>query len=213
MLPPRLAPKHAVILPIYRNDDEKSKVLAYCHDLKKKLEAQSYDDQRIQVILDERDMRGGEKAWQHIKKGVPLRIEVGPRDIANNAVFVARRDQPPRSKVSYKIDEFVAKAPEILADMQSNLLKRALDYRTEHTRKIDSLDEFLAWFTPKNPDKPEIHGGFALSHWVDDPSVQAKLAELKVTVRCIPLDDDKEPGKCIFTGRPSPRRVVFGKSY
>ena len=213
VLPPRLAPKHAVILPIYRNDDEKSKVLAYCHDLKKKLEAQSYDDQRIQVILDERDMRGGEKAWQHIKKGVPLRIEVGPRDIANNAVFVARRDQPPRSKVSYKIDEFVAKAPEILADMQSNLLKRALDYRTEHTRKIDSLDEFLAWFTPKNPDKPEIHGGFALSHWVDDPSVQAKLAELKVTVRCIPLDDDKEPGKCIFTGRPSPRRVVFGKSY
>ena len=213
ILPPRLAPKHAVILPIYRNDDEKSKVLAYCNELKKKLEAQTYDEGRIGVILDDRDLRGGEKNWQHIKKGVPLRIEIGPRDIANKAVFVARRDQPPRNKATYNVDEFVARVPEILAEMQTGLLNKALDFRKENTRNIDSLDDFLAFFTPQNANKPEIHGGFAMCHWADDPSINEKLAALKVTIRCIPLEGEKEPGKCIFTGKPSAQRVVFGKAY
>ncbi|MEO8497665.1 MAG: proline--tRNA ligase, partial [Planctomycetota bacterium] len=92
IIPPRLAPKHVVILPIYRNDEERSQVIPYCESLKRELEAQSFSDGKVEVMLDDRDLRGGDKAWQHIKKGVPLRAEVGPKDIAKNGVFLSRRD-------------------------------------------------------------------------------------------------------------------------
>jgi prolyl-tRNA synthetase len=213
ILPPRLAPKHIVLLPIYRNDDERAKVLEYCNSLKKQLEAQRYDDQSIKVILDDRDIRGGDKNWQHIKKGVPIRIEVGPRDIANDAVFFARRDLPPKQKQSMPTREFVAKAADILTEIQNSLFQKALSFRNENTKNIDSLDDFMDYFTPSNKEKPEIHGGFAMCHWSEDPAIDEKLKDLKVTIRCIPLEGAHEPGKCIFTGKPSSRRVVFGKAY
>jgi len=101
--------------------------------------------------------------------------------------------------------------------MQATLFQRALDYRTANTRKIDKLDEFKAWFTPKNADQPEIHGGFALCHVVETPEVDKLLADMKVTIRCLPVKgavaDCDEPGKCIFTGQPSPRRAVLAKAY
>ena len=94
------------------------------------------------------------------------------------------------------------------------MLESAKSFREEHSRVIDSADEFRAFFTPENEDKPEIHGGFAWAHYNGDPELEDKLQkELKVTVRCIPMTDDAEPGKCIFTGQPSRQRVVFGKSY
>ena len=89
----------------------------------------------------------------------------------------------------------------------------ALEMRQQHTRNIDSLEEFEAFFTPKNAEKPEIHGGFAMCHWVEDPAVKPVLEKLKVTHRCIPLDAQPEAGTCIFTGKPSQQRVVFAKAY
>lgn len=213
ILPPRLAPKHMVIMPIYKNDDEKSKVMEFCNKLFTALKSTSYHDGKIQVELDNRDIRGGEKSWMHIKRGVPIRIEIGPRDVANNAVFFGRRDKGPKEKSSLPLQEFIEKAPEILDDMQTALFEKALSFQKANTVKINSQKEFEAYFTPKNEEKPEIHGGFALCHFSNTPEVQEKLKSLKVTARCIPLTGEKEKGKCIFTGKDSDQRVIFAKSY
>ncbi len=211
VLPPRLAPRHIVILPIYRNDEERAQVLAYCESLKSELEEVPYQRDTLQVILDDRDLRGGEKKWYHIKRGVPIRIEVGPRDLANNSLFVGRRDQPKSTGVAR--DEFVATVVQTLEEMQQNLYQRALEMRNAHLRDIDNLDEFKQFFTPKNPERPEIHGGFARCHFVDTPEMEEILKPLKVTPRCIPLEDNDEPGTCIFTGQPTRQRAIFAKAY
>ena len=146
--------------------------------------------------------------WQHVKRGVPLRVEIGPRDVAGDAVFMARRDKPPSEKAGVPRGQFVATVGKTLEEMQTNLFQRALAYREANTRKIDKLDEFKAWFTPKNAEQPEIHGGFALCHVCESPEVEKILGDLKVSIRCLPVEGalagcEPEPGKCIFTGQPS----------
>ena len=213
VIPPRLAPRHVVILPIYRSDEERSQVLEYCHQLCRELQQQPYDDVHVRAWVDDRDLRGGEKNWQHIKRGVPLRMEIGPRDVQAQAVFLGRRDEPAKQKQSVPRSQIVATVAQILDAMQSNLYQRALALREQHTRRIDSLDEFREFFTPRNADQPEIHGGFALCHWQEDPQVDELLKDLKVTIRCLPLGDDTEPGRCLFTGKPSRQRALFAKAY
>ena len=211
VLPPRLAPKHLVILPIYRGDDDRAKVREYCDQLAKALEARDYADGKIRVTIDDRDLRGGEKAWQHIKKGVPLRAEIGPRDIEKDSVFLARRDTGAKEPIGRA--QLIETAPQILKDIQDSLFQRALKLREANSCKIDSLDEFKAYFTPKNEARPEIHAGFAHCHWSEDPAMHEVLKDLKVTIRNVPLDAPAEPGKCIFTGKPSTRRAIFAKAY
>lgn len=211
VLPPRLAPQHVVILPIYRNDEQRSEVLAYCESLQKEIKELWYADGKVRVIIDDRDIRGGEKNWQYVKRGVPLRVEIGPKDIAKNAVFVGRRDTAEKEGIPR--DRFVAELPAWLEQIQQSIYQRALQLREQHTHRIDSLDDFRAFFTPENADQPEIHGGFAICHWSEDPAAQQVLDELKVTPRCFPLDVEPEEGTCIFTGKPSRQRAVFAKAY
>ena len=211
VLPPRLAPKHIVILPIIRKDEDKTKVLEYCNALKDELQAIRYHDIRLRVILDDRDIAGGQKKWGYVKKGVPIRLEVGPRDIDSGSVFVGRRDQPKSAGMDRA--EFVSNVTTILDEIQQGLFDRALAHRNENTVEINSLDEFKAYFTPKSASKPEIHGGFASCHFVDTPEIDEILKPLKVTPRCIPLEQKEEQGTCIFTGKPSQGRAIFGKSY
>ncbi|MBO9540542.1 proline--tRNA ligase [bacterium] len=213
VIPPRLAPKHVVIMPIYRNDEERAAVLAYCQELVADVRKQKYDDMRIEVEIDDRDLRGGEKAWYHIKRGVPIRLEIGPRDVQNGAVFMGRRDKGPKEKAAMPREEFVATVGEILADMQTALYERALAFREAHTRRIEDRAEFEAYFTPGNAAKPEIHGGFALAPFVDDPALEEALANLKVTVRCLPLDAERKPSHCLFTGKPTDRWAIYAKAY
>ena len=213
VLPPKLAPKHVVLLPIYRGDDQRSEVLAYCESLRKELEARDFAGGKVRVLLDDRDIRGGEKNWHHVKRGVPLRAEIGPRDIAEDSVFLARRDRTPREKEAVPRAQLVETVAEVLDDIQNGLYQRALNLREANTRTIDSLDEFREYFTPANAEQPEIHGGFVLSHWCEDPAVEAEIAKLKVTIRCVPLSRDDEPGTCIFTGKPSTGRALFSKAY
>ena len=115
------------------------------------------------------------------------------------------------------VGEFVRQAAEILDSIQNNLLQRATEFRDANTRAIDSKEEFYAFFTAKNSAKPEIHGGFALAHWDGSRAVEEQIkTDLKVTIRCIPFDDPvipPTPGKCPFTGNPSPRRVIWAKAY
>ena len=213
IVPPRLAPRHIVILPIYRSDEERAGVLAYCASLAAELREQRYHDGPLLVEIDDRDLRGGDKVWQHIKRGVPLRLEIGPRDMEKDSVFLGRRDKGPKEKTGVPRGEFIAKATELLDEIQQNLFDRALAYRQEHTHSLTKLDEFKTFFTPKNEDEPEIHGGFALSHFTETPEVEEILKDLKVTIRCVPLDDNDEPGTCIFTGQPAAKRAVFAKAY
>jgi prolyl-tRNA synthetase len=217
VLPPRLAPKHVVLLPIYRNEDERSQVMEYCHKVKKELEGQLYMGDKIRVELDARDLRGGEKTWQHIKKGTPIRAEVGPRDIQADSLFVARRDQGVKEKTAVPRTSFVANIVQQLDDIQHQLFQRALANRQSKTREFTDFGEFAAWFTPKNEEKPEIHGGFAWAYWSPDPKdaplINEKLASIKVTPRCIPLGEPSRPGICLFTGKPTSVRVIFAKNY
>jgi prolyl-tRNA synthetase len=213
IIPPRLAPKHVVLLPIYRTDEEKAAVLDYCHKLCQELKQLPYNNGRVQAFVDDRDMRGGEKNWQHIKRGVPLRMEVGPRDVRGEAVYLGRRDLGPKEKQSVPRAEIVAQVGELLEQMQTNLYQRALAMRRQYTQTVDSLADFRDFFTPRDAQNPEIHGGFALSRWCEDPVVDQQLAELKVTVRCLPLGEEDDPGQCIFTGKPATRRAVFAKAY
>jgi prolyl-tRNA synthetase len=213
VLPPRIAPTQIMILPITPNEKTRAKVLETCDVLALQLRGKHFADAAIEVEVDKRDLGGGVKNWEWIKKGVPLRVEIGPRDLEKNSVTLSRRDQPGKAKEMMSTQEFVATAPEILTSVQANLKERARKFRDENTRKIDSKEEFYDFFTPKNPAKPEIHGGFALAHWNGSRKVEEQIKDdLKVTIRCIPLGDS-EPGRCIFTGERSKRRVVWAKSY
>ena len=211
VLPPKLAPKQIVILPIYRSDEERAAVLEYCDSLKQEIGSQRYHDRRLQVMIDDRDLRGGEKKWYHVKRGVPLRLEIGPRDIAENKVFVGRRDQPKSTGMDRQ--ELVANVINMLDEMQQGMFDRALQIREDNTHEVNSLDEFKKFFTPKNAKRPEIHGGFAYCHFVDCDEVEQICKDLKVTIRCIPLEGNEAKGTCIFTGQPSQGRAIFAKSY
>jgi len=214
VLPPRIAPTQIVILPITPKEETRAEVLEACDKLATELRAKRYVDLPVEVEVDRRDLGGGVKNWEWIKKGVPLRVEIGPRDLDKSSVELSRRDQPVRARESMSMEEFVARSPNVLMSIQNNLYERAKKFCDDHTRMIDSKKEFYDFFTPKNSAKPEIHGGFALSHWNGSREVEDQIKnDLKVTIRCIPINDSSEPGRCIFTGEPSAHRVIWAKAY
>jgi prolyl-tRNA synthetase len=215
--PPRLAPRHVVIIAIAQKPEDRPRVHDYCAALAAELRAQSYDGAPVRVELDIRDANGGERRWQWWKKGVPVLLEVGPRDIDKDSVFMGRRDKAPREKAGVARGEIVAKIGTFLQEIQDNLFARATAYRDANTKVIDTKDDFYAFFAePKKKqsnDPTPIHGGFAMTHYNGDPAVEAKIKDdLKVTVRCIPLTG-AEPGTCPFTGEASKQRVVWAKAY
>ena len=211
VMPPKLAPAHVVVLPIYRDETQRGEVLAYCEKIKAELGQLAYAGRAVEVIVDDRDLRGGDKKWYHVKRGVPVRIEVGPKDIANQAVFLARRDTGEQG--SAPREGLAERVVGLLDEIQQNLFNRALAMRQEHTREISNEAEFRKFFTPKNAESPEIHGGFAVCYFESEATVQPLLDELKVTIRCIPLKDNDRPGSCFLTGRPAEKRAVFAKAY
>ncbi|WP_417750129.1 proline--tRNA ligase [Rosistilla oblonga] len=211
VLPPKLAPSHIVILPIYRDDEQRAAVLEYVGKLREELSSQYYSGRRISIEVDDRDIRGGEKKWHHVKRGVPLRLEVGPKDIDKNAVFVGRRDTGETKSMDR--DQLVADVVGMLDSIQTNLFDRALKMREENTCEIDNVDDFRAYFTAKNPDRPEIHGGFASCYFSNEDDLEPLLKELKVTIRCVPLKDNDTPGTCFLTGKPAEKKAIFAKAY
>jgi len=215
ILPPRVAPEHIVILPVAPKPETRDAVYAAVEKLAAELRAQSFHGEPIRVEVDKRDIGGGQKNWEWIKKGVPIRVELGPRDLEKGSVAVARRDKGPKEKEFLPTGDFVSRAAEILQSIQDGLLARATQLRDANTMDIDTTEQFYAFFTPKNPEKPEIHGGFARSHWCGSAECEEKIKEdLKVTIRCIPFDAKEEAGTCICgCGKPSGKRVLFAKSY
>ena len=215
IMPPRLAPSHVAILPIIRNPEDEEAVWAFCEKTATALRKHDYHGRGVEVVVDRRDVNAGEKSWGWIKKGIPVILEIGPRDLAEGSVFVYRRDKTRKERFAMPMEAFAAGIVDLLDEIQAHLLDRARNLRDQHTREIDSMDDFRAFFTPQHTDKPEIHGGFAMSHWCGGAGCEKAINdELSVTIRCIPLDRDTSgPGPCMVCGKEGPGRVVFAKAY
>ena len=200
VLPPKLAPIQTVIVPIYKNDEQYKLVCEKAAEIKKELEQFG-----IQVKLDDRDThKPGWKFSEYEYKGVPVRIAIGPRDVENGTVELARRDTLEKEVVpAENLGEMVQG---LLETIQKALYQRALDFREANTRKVESWEEFRQVLDDK--------GGFLLAHWDGTPETEQRIKdETKATIRCIPLEKTEERGKCVYSGKPSPGRVVFARAY
>ena len=201
VLPPRLAPIHVVMVPVFKKPEEEEAVLAKMREFKELMERAG-----LTVKIDDRDnLRSGFKYAEWELKGVPVRIAMGPRDLENRTAEVVRRDTLEKEFVGW--DSLVEHVAALMEQIQQNIYKKALDFRNANTYKVDSWDEF----------KQKIEeGGFLLCHWDGTKETEAKIQEeTKATIRSIPIDSFvcEEEGKCVYSGKPSKRRVIFAKSY
>lgn len=200
VLPPKLAPIQVAIVPVFKNAEQLAAISTVVLPIKKALEKQG-----ITVKYDDRDThKPGWKFAEYEFKGVPLRITIGPRDIEQNTVEIARRDT--LEKEVLQITDIEEKVLHLLDQIQKNLYDRALSFREQNTRSVDSWAEFL--------DVIENKGGFILAHWDGTAETEEKIKEeTKATIRIIPLNQIKENGKCVYSGKPSAQRVVFARAY
>jgi prolyl-tRNA synthetase len=203
-----------VLLPIHRTPEEKETVLAACRRIESGLAEARFGGEPIRVRTDTREIRGGEKTWQHVKQGVPVRVEIGPRDLAAGTVSVMRRDRGPKERTSVPVDHFAATAADLLGEIQQGLFDRAREFRDRRSVRLDSLDAVREFFGADGEGKGgSKQGGFAHVHVADDPAVPTALDPFKVTVRCVPMDGVDEPGTCVITGKTVGRRSVLARSY
>ncbi|MDP4283882.1 MAG: proline--tRNA ligase [Bacteroidota bacterium] len=200
VLPPKLAPIQVVIVPIYKGDDQKKLV-----DEKVKLLIEDFKALGVSVKYDDDDSRRpGWKFAEYEMKGVPVRIAIGARDIANNVAEVARRDTKTKEPVS--LDGLANTVYTLLNDIQENIYNKAKTFRDAHITIANTWDKFVKLLDEKT--------GFISAHWDGTAETEEKIKELtKATIRCIPLNNIKEEGKCILTGRPSGERVLFARAY
>jgi prolyl-tRNA synthetase len=205
-MPPRLAPSHVVILPVIHKEEDRTNILDYCKNLAKQIRQINYHGRNLVVEVDTRDLPGGEKGWSWVKKGVPVRLEIGNKECSANSVFMGRRDKEYKDRKSLPVQEFLSTITAELDELQNNLFQQALAFQKQNTVTITSKEEFYEFF--------KGDGGFALAHWNGNAEVEAKIKQdLSVTIRCIPFENKSEPGKCIFTGEDSVQQVIFAKSY
>lgn len=200
VLPPRLAPIQVVIVPIFKTEEEKNKISEVAEKLKKSLKKK-----RISVKFDNGDThKPGFKFAEWELKGVPLRIAIGPRDLENGTVELARRDT--KEKQTVTIDGIESTIEDTLELIQENIYQKAKNFQTTNTYRVDTYEEFKSQL--------EKSGGFISAHWDGTAETEEKIKEeTKATIRCIPLDAVEESGKCIYSGKPSNKRVLFAKAY
>ncbi len=198
VLPPKMASTQIVIIPIWKDEESKKKVLESCAPILSALK-NSFEGK---VVIDERDSRPGEKHYYWEKKGVPIRIEIGPRDIENGEMVLVRRDTG--EKKSIKNNEYES-VQMLLSDIHTGLYEKALQLQKGKTKTVDTWDEFVA----------EIEAGnFVFAHWSGDKDVEQKIKEeTKATIRVIPFDQKEEEGECVYSKKPSKKRVLFARSY
>jgi prolyl-tRNA synthetase len=200
VLPPRLAPIQVVIIPIFKNSVQLEQISEVALKIRKNLEAKA-----ITVKFDDRDNNTpGWKFADYELKGVPVRIAIGPRDIENGTVEIARRDTLKKETVT--LDTALSQISHILDEIQGNIYRKALEFKKENTLYVDKWEDFVNIL--------DNQGGFIMAHWDGSPETEEKIKEeTKATIRCIPFDSPEEDGKCIYSGKPSKRRVLFARSY
>lgn len=213
-LPPRIAPSQIVILPIIREDAQRESVMAYANKLRDALRAQNFDGEPLRVRLDARDHPAPEKRWEWVRKGVPLLLEVGPRDVEGGTVALSRRDAIGEKKVFLPLGEAADKAPAILAEIQARLFQEADAFRKArlHT-DVRSPEDFRAAFGAEEENSFDSTLGFVRAPWCGESATEELLKELKVTIRCLPFDQPGNPGPCVLTGKPGVREAIFARAY
>lgn len=214
-LPPAIAPQQIVIVPIIRDETDKVKVMAYCEKIVAGCKAQMYAGQALRVKIDTRDLAGADKRWQWIKKGVPLILEVGPRDVDGNTVALTRRNDVAAKKAIVPMEEFVASAVSELKTFHSVLFGQALAVRQSRTRTdIKTLEDFKAYFGTSGDNSFNTLQGFVRAPFCgNEDSVAEQLKSIGVTIRCIPLDQPTTLGPCVLTGQPAAYEVIFARAY
>jgi len=200
VLPPKLAPIQVVFVPIYKGEDELKRIAEKAKEFKSELQKLG-----ISVKVDDSDKhKPGWKFAEYELKGIPVRIAMGPRDMENGTVEMARRDTKEKKTISQS--DLITEVQKVLEDIQQNLYNRALNFRNTNTHKVDSYGEFKKLLDEK--------GGFFLAHWDGTAETEEKIKnETKATIRCIPLNDDNQEGKCMVTGKHSSKRVIFARAY
>ncbi len=200
VLPPKLAPTQVVIVPIYKKDAQLSQISEKAGQIKQQLQ-----DKGITVKYDDRDTQTpGWKFSEYEMKGVPVRLAIGPRDVENNTVEVARRDTLEKESVDQ--NGVVEHVENLLDDIQQQIYQKALDFRKNNTYRVDDWEEFK--------DIMINRGGFIEAHWDGTAETEQKIKdETKATIRCLPIDGENEDGKCIYSGKPSQQRVIFARAY
>lgn len=200
VLPPKLAPIQVVVVPIYKHQEELDNISEYVKGFSKELKAKG-----ISVKFDNRDThRPGAKFAEYELKGIPVRVAIGSRDMQNGTVELARRDT--KTKETVNQDGLALRIESLLEEIQQNIYQKALNFRAENTTEVDSYDEFKRLLD----EQP----GFISAHWDGTPETEQQIKdETKATIRCIPLNNKQEEGKCILTGKPSKQRVLFARAY
>jgi prolyl-tRNA synthetase len=209
VLPPRVATQQIVIVPVTPKEDTKQAVMDACHALAETLRLEKkFHGDALRVHVDARDIQGGVKKWEWIKKGVPIRIEIGPRDIETRKVCVQRRSRGSSEKEFMDKEEFIQQAPDILQEIHNTLLERATAFRDANIVSCDSIETFHAHWGQENP-------GWLITPWAGTPDEEDELSKQhKVTIRCLPLDkQDEAEAPCILTGKPTRSRAIWGRSY
>jgi len=209
VLPPRVAPQQIVIIPVTPKEETKAAVLESCQALAKMIRRDySYGGEPIRVHVDDRDLGGGVKKWEWVKKGVPLRLEIGPRDVESRKVCVQRRDRSANDKDFVERDEFLQNLEDTLAEIHKSLLTRAKSFRDENITEITTLEDFTMHWNQENP-------GWIVTPWAGSRTQEEELSkEHKITIRCLPLDQQNGPeANCILNGTPTPQRALWGRSY
>ena len=199
VLPPKIAPIQVVITCIFKDSDEESRVVKYAKEIENELK-----NRNISVKIDQRDLRPGEKFFEWEKRGVPVRIEIGPKEVDSHMI-VYRRDTSEKESLNIPIETCANKIVKLLENIQTNLFERALKFRDEKIINVDSLEEFI-----KEIEK----GNFVCAHWSGEKETELKIKEeTGATIRCLPFDMKIDTGKCVYSGKPSNGRVIFAKAY
>ena len=209
VLPPRVATQQIVIIPVIPKDEHRESVMGAVDSLAAELRKQSFHGDALRVKIDDRDLGGGAKKWDWVKKGAPLRIEIGPRDVEKGSVALSRRDQPANEKSFLPSSEVVGKASELLTEIHENLLQRATEFRDANITECTSLDEFKKHWSAED-------AGWLLTPWSGSREQEEELSkEHKITIRCLPLERSisRKQGTCILTGEATDQVAIWGRSY
>ncbi|MFC5050999.1 proline--tRNA ligase [Rubritalea spongiae] len=208
VLPPRIASQQIIIIPVTPKEDTRDAIIDACEALAKTLRAKSFHGEPLRVLVDKRDLRGGEKKWEWVKKGAPIRIEIGPRDLESRKVCLQRRDQASNEKAFLEKEEFLRNVEDTLQAIQDNLLTRATQFRDANITECNDLSDFEKHWNAEQP-------GWLITPWAGSTEEEETLSKKhKITIRCLPLDQqDGEQAPCILTGALTKARAIWGRSY
>jgi prolyl-tRNA synthetase len=215
VLPPRIAPIQITLLPVVMNDADQEKIFNYCDNLAKELAAQTYFGEKIRVKVDKSEQRAGMKFWGAVKKGIPVRLEIGMRELEMDSVAVSLRSKPAKDKVIMSRQELLATTDSMLEEVHQTIWQKALEFRNNKTITISSLTELEKLFA--NQEEVQDANSFALCYFdvtaEANPDVVETLKRLKLTARCLPFAEQSGSGACIFTGKTVNSRVIFARAY